>query len=134
MPYAGSVEPSLVSSVEIAATFLTAAGLPVPPKISPRSLTQFYGPEGERELWGELYAEARDIRSIRDGRYKLIYYAGRDYGELYGLATDPIEKRNRWNDPSLRPERDRLERLLLGRLISLGENARVPWNRGAPVI
>ena len=36
MPYAGSVEPSLVSSVEIAATFLTAAGLPVPPKISPQ--------------------------------------------------------------------------------------------------
>lgn len=134
MPYAGSVEPSLVSSVEIAATFLTAAGLPVPPNISPRSLTQFYGPVGERELWGELYAEARDIRSIRDGRYKLIYYAGRDYGELYDLATDPIEKRNRWNDPSLRPERDRLERRLLDRLISLGENARVPWNRGAPVI
>lgn len=49
--------------------------------ISPRSLTQFYQGDG-KELWEDIYMEARDIRAIRDSHYKLIYYQNRDYGEF----------------------------------------------------
>ncbi len=33
------------------------------------------------------------------GRHKLAVYHGHDVGELYDLADDPHEFRNRWDDP-----------------------------------
>lgn len=131
--FKGYEEPSFVSSVEIAATCLTAAGLPVPSEMQGRSLTGFF----ERETAVRktvMYMEARDIRAVRDERYKLAYYAGRDYGEFYDLTIDPVEKYNLWDDPRIQREKERLMRLLMDQLISLGENAAVEWHPTAPPI
>lgn len=132
--FQGYRENSFVSSVEIAATFLTAAGLPVPGNISPRSLTQFYGPQSQIQRYEDIYMEARDIRAIREERYKLIYYAGRSYGEFYDLCVDPVEKYNLWEDRSVRRERERMIRKLTDRLIYMGENCSVEWHPTAPPI
>ncbi|MBN1558400.1 MAG: sulfatase-like hydrolase/transferase [Lentisphaerae bacterium] len=35
---------------------------------------------------------------IRRGDYKMVYYYGRPYGELYNLAEDPDEQNNVWDD------------------------------------
>lgn len=78
--------------------------------------------------------EARDIRAIRDDRYKLAYYAGRSYGELYDLRVDPVEKYNLWNEPLLQQEKNRLMGLLMDKIISLGENMDVEWHPTAPPI
>lgn len=131
--FKGYPEDSFISSVEIAATFLTAAGLPVPENISPRSLTQFYQGDG-KELWEDIYMEARDIRAIRDSHYKLIYYQNRDYGEFYDLSNDPHEKYNLWDDPGMQKEKARLMCRLADHMIDLGENGRQVWNVGAPQI
>ena len=131
--FKGYPEDSFISSVEIAATFLTTAGLPVPENISPRSLTQFYQGDG-KELWEDIYMEARDIRAIRDSHYKLIYYQNRDYGEFYDLSNDPHEKYNLWDDPGVQKEKARLMCRLADHMIGLGENSRQVWNIGAPQI
>lgn len=131
--FQGVKEDSFVSSVEIAATCLSAAGIAVPANISQRSLTEFYESHDPKRL-SEIYMEARDIRAIRDHRYKLIYYAERAYGEFYDLKTDPNEKHNLWSVPQLQDEKSRLMGRLLDKLISLGENGAVPWNVGAPEI
>lgn len=132
--FLGREETALVNSVEIAATCLTAAGIPVPSNMSGRSLTCFY--DGTRLPAGEdeMYMEARDIRAVRDGRYKLVYYAGRQYGEFYDLLLDPCEKYNLWDDRLVRQEKERLFRRLLDKVISLGENQSQPWHPTAPPI
>ena len=61
--FKGRREDSFISSVEIAATCLTAAGIAVPESMMGRSLTQFY--EDGKERWQDVYMEARDIRAIR---------------------------------------------------------------------
>lgn len=132
--FKGKTESSLVSTVELAATFLTAANLPLPTNISQRSLTQFYESEQNRIEWKTLYMEARDLRAIRDERYKLIYYASREYGELYDLQTDPVERHNLWSEPAYLSIRRRLEKQLLDQLIFLGEGISFAWNEGAPSI
>jgi len=64
-----------------------------------------------------VYAElARDhiqtgsefILMRRDRDCKIVLYLDRAEGELYDLHDDPAEIRNRWDDPALRPQRDRL--------------------------
>ena len=78
--------------------------------------------------------EARDIRAIRDERYKLIYYAERPYGEFYDLMADPVEKYNLWDDPRVGREKERLLRRLLDRMVRLGENEAQEWHPTAPPI
>ncbi len=131
--FQGRQEDSFVSSVEIAATCLTAAGLPVPPNMTRRSLTDFYT-ASVPERWEDIYFEARDIRGIRERRYKLIYYAERAYGEFYDLELDPDEKYNLWDVPQLQSEKHRLTKKLLDRIIALGENNSAQWHPTAPVI
>lgn len=132
--FAGYEERSFASSVEIAATCLTAAGAPVPSNIEQRSLTQFYDKSREPKRHSEMYMEARDIRAIRDERYKLIYYAERPYGEFYDLMADPVEKYNLWDDPRVGREKERLLRRLLDRMVRLGENEAQEWHPTAPPI
>ncbi|MDH7571198.1 MAG: DUF4976 domain-containing protein, partial [Armatimonadota bacterium] len=51
---------------------------------------------------------------VRTPRYKLVLWseAGERAGELYDLAEDPAELRNRYNDPALRDvQRELAERL-----------------------
>ena len=35
-----------------------------------------------------------------DGRYKIVNYHGKDFGELYDHLTDPNEFCNLWDDPA----------------------------------
>jgi len=42
------------------------------------------------------------LRTLITDRYKLTVYRGADYGELFDLADDPGEHRNRWDDPAYR--------------------------------
>ncbi|WZL82323.1 sulfatase-like hydrolase/transferase [Vallitaleaceae bacterium 9-2] len=132
--FAGYEEKSFISSVEIAATCLKAAEIPIPKNISTRSLTSFYTEPQTVKRWSRIYLEARDIRSIRDERFKFVYYMNRSYGELYDLAIDPEEKYNLWDNGRYSKVKKEMRLKLMDKLIELGENSHIPWHVEAPSI
>ena len=129
--FKGYTEQSYVSSVEVAATCLTAAGVPLPENIAGRSLTRFWT-EQTPEREDSVYMEAGNIRALICKQWKLIYYANRTYGELYDLRDDPYEKRNLWAEPQYERKKNELVFMLCDRMIHLGARSYVPWNKNAP--
>ncbi len=102
---AGGVSGALQSLVDLAPTFLDAAGLPVPGLM--QGVSQW-------PVWRGATARARDwamvenrhqptalhLRTYIEDRHKITVYRGHEYGELFDLADDPEERRNRWDDPA----------------------------------
>jgi arylsulfatase A-like enzyme len=87
----GVVDPTLVSTIDIAPTLLTAAGLEPPAAMEGRDvLTPSPVPwAGQR-----VFAQYRDaLYSIRTPRFKLIRGPG-DQIKLFDLEGDPRERRN----------------------------------------
>ncbi len=102
---AGSVNRDLVSVLDLAETFLEAAGVPVPPEMQGRSLvpilrgarpadwrTHFYYQYFE---WPQPH-RVRPHYGVVSDRYKLVHFeAGdADYWELFDLEKDPNELRS----------------------------------------
>jgi len=88
---AGVVDPTLVSTVDIAPTLLAAAGKVPPPIMDGRDVLE------RRDLpWADqrIFAQYRDaIYSVRSPRFKLIEVAG-GQRMLFDLERDPRERRN----------------------------------------
>jgi len=120
------VSDSLQSTVDLAQTFLSIAGLPVP-----RSMTGV----DEKDVWVGGAENIRDhvivenqhqpttmnMRTFINNRYKLTVHFNQDYGELYDLEEDPGEYENLWNKPECRE----LKQNLLLKFIH-GEMAKAP--------
>jgi uncharacterized sulfatase len=102
---AGSVNDAMQSLVDLAPTFLTAAGIPVPRKMS--------GVD-QSEVWRGQQRQAREhilcenhhepttihLKTYVDERYKITVYFNHDeYGEIFDLQEDPDEVRNLWHEP-----------------------------------
>ncbi len=99
----GVVSDALQSTVDLAQTFLSVAGLPVP-----RTMTGV----DEKAVWTGAAATLRDhvivenqhqpttmnLRSFITRRHKLTVHFNREYGELYDLCNDPGELVNLWDD------------------------------------
>lgn len=132
---AGSRSRAFVcQELDLAATFLDAAGLPLPPTFRGQSLLPL--------LAGDASSAREDIfamyqgnqfglysqRMLRDSRWKYVWNATAE-DELYDLQADPGEIHNRAADPSCREELARLRR----RLVAWMEDIRDPllngWNR-----
>ena len=102
---AGKISQSLQSTVDLAPTFLSAVGLPVP-----RTMTGI----DERRVWFGEVETLRDhvivenqhqpttmnMRTYITERYKITVHFNRPYGELYDLEEDPGEIVNLWDDPA----------------------------------
>jgi arylsulfatase A-like enzyme len=96
---------SLQALIDLAPTFLTAAGIDVPGLM--QGIDQL-------AVWCGRVEKARDhvivenrhqptavhLRTYIDERYKITVYRDHDYGELFDLEIDPGEHHNRWDDPS----------------------------------
>jgi arylsulfatase len=112
---------SLVQLMDIAPTVLEAAGLQPPAAFEARSLWPVL--KGERdEIRTEVYSElARDhiqtgaeyIVMKRDARWKVVYYLGESFGELYDMEQDPGELRNLWSLPEYAGRKDAMVKDLL---------------------
>ena len=101
---AGSTSRALQSLVDLAPTFLSACGLPVPGHM--QGVDQLAAWRGEaKTAREEALVEFRHqptkvhLRTYIDARYKLTVYRDREYGELFDLHADPEERTNRWDDP-----------------------------------
>jgi arylsulfatase A-like enzyme len=116
----GQVSDSLVELVDVLPTFLDYAGVEIPWGVQGRSLRPLLaGGEGKTESLREFaFAEYFYQKMVRTPEWKLIYYAGKPYGELFNLKEDPHEFHNRYDDPACRKVRAELEQGLLDFLVA----------------
>ncbi len=123
---ANRVSDSLQSTVDLAPTFLSAAGIEVPRTMNglDASPVWFGEIESHRDhviVENQHQPTTFNMRSYVDSRYKLTVHYNREYGELYDLENDPDEIVNLWNN---REYSEVKSRLLLRFLY--GEMAKTP--------
>ena len=117
---AGRKVDGLCQLFDVGPTILELAGCAVPASFEARSLL----PALKGEAWtarDTVYCEqagdtnltgAELITMVRTGSWKLVHYKGEPYGQLFDLASDPGETRDRWHDPAC----DAIRRQLLDNL------------------
>jgi arylsulfatase A-like enzyme len=124
--------------IDLAATLCLAAGVPVPAPFQGRDLLPLA--RGEAPPAGDdppddvfstysgnqfgLYTQ----RMVRDRRWKYVWNATAE-DELYDLATDPDELRNRAAEPGCAPELARLRRRLVVWMERTGDRMLNAWTR-----
>lgn len=100
---------ALVELVDIAPTLMEMAGLHVPYYMQGKSLMPILAGETDGSyhkdaVYSEFYhclkGTHEDIFATMffNGRYKIVNYHGKEFGELYDLKTDPNEFENLWDD------------------------------------
>ncbi len=106
-----SVVKQMIQNVDLAPTFLEAAGIPVPKQMQGRSFLPLLQ---DREIpwrnkifyeyyWEAAFPQTPTIFATRDDRYKFIYnYGTWDINELYDLGKDPYEMNNLIRDTTHR--------------------------------
>ena len=57
------------------------------------------------------------VMALRSRDFKLVYYPGQPWGELYNLGNDPDEFENLWGQPHYRKTRNELQGQLLARVV-----------------
>jgi arylsulfatase A-like enzyme len=101
----GVISDSLQSTVDLAPTFMSFAGLDVPGTMSGID---------EKDVWTGASETIRDhvmvenqhqpttmnLRTFINQNYKMTIHYRREYGELYDLAADPGEMVNLWDSPN----------------------------------
>jgi arylsulfatase A-like enzyme len=118
---AARVSHTLQSTVDLAPTFLSAAGLPVPGLMqgydqlpvwlegqdallsappSGRAQGAHVGPRDHVIVENRHQPTRLHLRTYIDQRYKLTVYRDGAHGELFDLAEDPDEVHNLWDDPA----------------------------------
>ena len=112
---------SLVQLMDIAPTMLESAGLTPPGALEAKSLWPILKGEA-KEIRSEAYSElARDhiqtgaeyMVMRRDARWKIVYYLGESYGELYDMQYDPGEQKNLWDSAEHAELKEKLVKDLL---------------------
>jgi arylsulfatase A-like enzyme len=97
--------PAIQSLVDLAPTFLSAAGLDVPTDMQGLSQLDAWRRAGSARDHAlvEMHHNrgAVHLRTLITDRYKLtVYRSHPEWGELFDLQEDPNERRNRFHDPA----------------------------------
>ena len=94
---------AFVQHFDLAPTFLRVAGVPVDRGMQGQSLVPLI--EGKKErlrdcvllTYQMLAPQHIECRALQNDRWKLIFYSGQAYGELYDLERDANEFANLWD-------------------------------------
>jgi uncharacterized sulfatase len=101
---AGRESDALQSLVDLAPSFLSACGIPIPGRMQGVDQTPVWQGQAESAR-DNVLVEFRHqpttvhLRTYIEERYKITVYRDRPYGELFDLRDDPHERRNRWDNP-----------------------------------
>jgi arylsulfatase A-like enzyme len=123
----GRREERFVSLVDLPATWLDAAGIPVPQEFDGCSLLPLLRGEAPSEWRRDVVCEFHGHhfpypqRMIRTARHKLVVNPP-DVNELYDFQVDPHELTNRIDDPAYAVVRRDLMRRLYRQLRERGDN------------
>lgn len=141
----GTRRAELVQWVDLAPTFLDAAGLRIPEAMQGASLEPLI--RGEKVPWrdwalcqyrnsGTPYPEPVHVTMLRSGSSKImVHHSSPDRtaertGELYDLESDPYEMTNLWDQQEHRELRTRLQELLLDVVVAVEDRSAprlAPW-------
>jgi arylsulfatase A-like enzyme len=101
---AGATSNAIQNLVDLAPTFLAAAGIDVPHHMTGVDQSGTWASGEPTRHWSitENHHGTRDfhMRTYVTERYKLTVYRDGDDGELFDLVEDPAEVRNLWRDPA----------------------------------
>ncbi len=115
---AGRALDAMVQEIDLMPTLLGLLGAPVPEGVQGRSMIPLIEQQ-QGVRWNEtVYAEFPTIKAVRTRDWKLVYYPGKTYGELYDMRNDPHELANLWDDPSRAQARHEMMGRLADWLIS----------------
>ena len=115
---AGVQSESLQSLVDLAPSFLSAAGIDVPHGMTGEDQSPVWYGEKETVRDHVIVENHHDpltlhVKTYVNDRYKLTVYYGQEYGELFDLQEDPGEVNNLWNDADSQGLKMELTRQLL---------------------
>lgn len=102
---AGARSPAIQNLVDLAPSFLSAAGIPVPRRMSGVNQLPVWTGRTQAVRDHTIVENTHDpdqavLRTYLDDRYKITVYQSFDCGEFFDLREDPGETRNRWDDPA----------------------------------
>ena len=109
---------AIQSLVDLAPTFLDAAGQEIPGRMTGVS---------QLDVWNGASEAARDyavcefrhqptklhLRTLIENRYKITVYRNQPYGELFDLQDDPEERRNLWDNPDFADVKNQMMRKMV---------------------
>lgn len=115
----GGRSQALVGTVDLAPTFLGAAGVPIPREMQGMSECGVFSgaePRARNSFLIENRAVEKGFyqKMMVTDRYKLVAYMDQEYGELYDLKNDPNQYGNLWGSAAHRE----LQRSLLAQICS----------------
>jgi len=107
---AGRVSGALQGLLDLAPSFLTAAGVPVPGLMQGVSQLDVWRGRAEKAREHVLVENRHQptrvhLRTFIDERYKMTLYRDQPYGEFFDLQEDPRELRNLWDEPAAAQEK-----------------------------
>ena len=133
----GSVTTSLASTVDLAQTVLQLAELEPYHGMQGHSLVPLLDDpmatvhtqlliedDGQRPLKGTN--RPIRLRTLLTSEWRLTYYDGFEFGELYNLRDDPLEHRNLWHEPEAQPMKTALSESLLRTMIDQQDRSPLP--------
>lgn len=132
--FKGSVVEDLVTNIDIASTCLTTAGYDIPEELSNYPYNSYWDSSIQAKIRSSLYMEARDLRGIVKDGIKTVFYIDREYGELYDMNKDPLERDNQWNNKDYDSTKLEAYKLLINQMYKATPEWNTPWNHGTPTI
>jgi arylsulfatase len=136
-PPAAAVRKDLVSSIDLATSILSRAGIAPPNGVQGRPL---FSPQGEIQMSARdavLIEETQQraylgftqqvrVRTLVSSTHRLSLFAEGNWGELYDLAADPHEMFNLWDQPEAQAAKTALMQRLLQLLIEYSDTSPGP--------
>lgn len=134
---AGTATQALGGTLDIARSILDRAGLNPFWGIQGQNLNEVVAGHSPGQTDGVLVEaqtarpmfganEPVKIRSLVTADWRITYWSGLPWGELYDLRNDPHEIRNLWSDPASQGKRAELTEMLFRRAVDLQEQAPFP--------
>lgn len=103
---AGQAREDIQSLVDVAPTFMEAAGLGVPGEMTGLSRVANWTRGDDARQWALVENRHQptkvQLRTYVTSDVKITVYRGEAYGELFDLRSDPQERKNLWDEPSAR--------------------------------